>query len=197
MDKKIRIFQIGFNKCGTRSLYHFFKNNGVKSVHYDAGNIAKSIFKNYKNKKPLISNKYKDTIFFSDMEYVIDQDNPLYVAQVFFKQLAVEYPHSYFILNTRPKKKWLTSRILHGEGSYLKDIVDKSGKSEEEVVSDWSYEWDRHHKDVIDFFKSKPGRLVIFDIENDDISKLIKFFSPLGKLHRRFYVHKGKTQVKG
>ena len=36
-----KIFQIGFNRCGTGSLYNFFKENGFISIHWDSGEIAK------------------------------------------------------------------------------------------------------------------------------------------------------------
>jgi hypothetical protein len=48
-----KIFQIVFNRCGTSSLYHFFKNNGLVSIHWNKGNLAKKcylmikIIKNY------------------------------------------------------------------------------------------------------------------------------------------------------
>ena len=148
---------------------------------------------NHSKNQPLLNEQYKDVVFFSDMEYIKDNKDPLYVAPIFFKQLARDYPNSYFILNTRPKNNWLTSRILHGDGSYLKDISNKLNLSEEEVVANWSLQWDQHHNRVKSFFKHLPGRLIIFDIEKDNISKIIDFFSPLGKLKSIHYKHKGKT----
>ena len=35
--EKIKVFQIGFNKCGTMSLCDFFIKNGHKSVHWGDG----------------------------------------------------------------------------------------------------------------------------------------------------------------
>lgn len=37
----MKIFQIGFNKCGAVSLHKFFLDNGLKSIHWDNGNLAK------------------------------------------------------------------------------------------------------------------------------------------------------------
>ena len=31
----MKVFQIGFNKCGTKSLMDFFVQNGYPSVHWD------------------------------------------------------------------------------------------------------------------------------------------------------------------
>ena len=44
----IKIFQIGFNKCATVSLHKFFESNGLKSIHWDKGRLAKTIYKNSK-----------------------------------------------------------------------------------------------------------------------------------------------------
>lgn len=197
-NNKLLIFQIGFNKCGTRTLHHFFKDNGIPSVHYDGGRIAKSMFLNEQLGKKLISPRYNKISFFSDMENVSKASSPQYVAQNLFKKLARQYPQAYFLLNTRNKNNWLKSRINHGNGSYLKEIAEKNITSEEQVVADWMDEWDQHIKNVKDFFKDKPGRLIEFDIENDDIGKVINFFNQKEGLNlkRRHYKHFGKTKNK-
>ena len=64
IKNKIRVFQIGFNKCGTRSLFKFFKKNGIESIHYDKGNIAISMFNNFNQNKKLIDKKYAGVVFF-------------------------------------------------------------------------------------------------------------------------------------
>ena len=58
-NNKLLIFQIGFNKCGTRSLYHFFKDNGIPSIHYDGGKIAKSMFQNNSMNKKFMDKKWE------------------------------------------------------------------------------------------------------------------------------------------
>ena len=37
-----KIFQIGFNKVGTQSLFSLFENNNIKSCHHLNGEIAKN-----------------------------------------------------------------------------------------------------------------------------------------------------------
>ena len=41
-----KIFQIGFNKCGTKTLHHYFSRNGIRSVHWDEGRLAQRMFAN-------------------------------------------------------------------------------------------------------------------------------------------------------
>jgi hypothetical protein len=187
------IFQIGFNKCGTRSIHAFFCANNIKSKHYDDGNIAQTMFRHHHNNKPLIDIRYKDVVFFNDMESIYHDGKPLYVAQELFKKLYYMYPNSLFILNTRNKQKWIKSRILHC--NYLEEISKKINLPEEEVIKSWSKEWDDHHNNVINFFKDKKDKLLVFNIENDDISKLLKFFSPHYNLNKDFYIHYGKTKL--
>ena len=38
-----KIFQIGFNKCGTTSIHRMLVANGINSVHWDKGRLSKSI----------------------------------------------------------------------------------------------------------------------------------------------------------
>ena len=43
-----RIFQIGFNKCGTRSLANFLNGNGIPTAHFRRGNLARALNSNLK-----------------------------------------------------------------------------------------------------------------------------------------------------
>jgi len=44
----VKVFQIGFSKCGTTTLARFFSVNGVATVHHDFGYLAKTMQKNIK-----------------------------------------------------------------------------------------------------------------------------------------------------
>lgn len=41
MAGRPRYFQIGFHRCGTTSLWRFFERNGIPTVHFDKGNLAR------------------------------------------------------------------------------------------------------------------------------------------------------------
>ena len=49
-----RIFLIGHNKCGTRSINKLLKKNGYSSIHYDKGRLAKRIQANFIFSRPLL-----------------------------------------------------------------------------------------------------------------------------------------------
>ena len=190
---KFRIFQIGFNKCGTTSFFKLFKQNGIPSVHYDNGELANTIYNNYINKKPLLDSKYKKKVFFSDMENIYNPNKLLYIARDYYKQLDREYPNSKFILNIRARDKWLLSRYNHDNGLYLKSVCIFLNKSEDEILEQWKNEWDTHNLNVISYFKNRPNDLLIFNIEKDPPMKIHEFFKSNIDLNMSYFGHYGKT----
>ena len=193
--RKLRIFQIGFNKCGTRTLFKFFQKNGIPSVHYDGGRIAGSMFRHHRNNRPLVDINYKQTVFFSDMENIFKENKPLYVAQDLYQKLDRQFPNSKFILNTRNKEDWIRSRKAHDNGDYLKLVSEKMHLSELEVVRYWKEIWDKHHREVIHYFRNRPDDLLVFDIDHHGPQRICRFFKHSLRLNPHFYVHRGKTPV--
>ncbi len=49
-----RVFIIGFNKCGTRTLHYYFESNGYRAVHWDKGKLARTVFQNLVDSRPLL-----------------------------------------------------------------------------------------------------------------------------------------------
>ena len=121
----MKIFQIGFNKCGTTSLYYFFLLNGIDSVHWktrigkNRENICITAVKNLCSQKKIFEDL--DYVFYSDMEYVSSKQI-IYLYE-YFNIIHDHYPNSKFILNTRNIDEWINSRLNHNgplESSYLK-----------------------------------------------------------------------------
>jgi hypothetical protein len=50
----MKIFQIGFNKCGTSTIHHYLRANGVRSVHWDDGRLAQRMFANLADRKSVV-----------------------------------------------------------------------------------------------------------------------------------------------
>jgi hypothetical protein len=188
-DPSIKIFQIGFNKCGTTTLHHFFSANGIKSLHHDQGKLATTIFTNYKTRKKLLSPEYEFYTAFFDMENIYHSPE-LYVYLELFKELDQQYPGSKFILATRNKDAWLRSRARHETRSgrtYLEVVAAKQQLSKQQVVALWDQQWDRHHQAVLEYFKDRPNDLLVFDIEQDDPKKIAAFFKDVVKLNPKLY----------
>ena len=101
--------------------------------------------------------------------------------------LNEEYPKQFkYILNIRPVYKWLPSRynLLHPEG-ILRKVSRYNVNNITQLFTIWVNDWYRYICHCIDYFQSFPEQLLIFDIENDDITKLINFI----EMDNTFNVH--------
>ncbi|WP_444932175.1 sulfotransferase [Microbulbifer sp. SSSA002] len=185
----MKVFQIGFNKCGTTSLSHFFLRNGYKSVHWDYGNLALKIEENFKSGRLLLEG-YEQYNFYGDMEMV--SSRYIYAFEKYYKQLDHQYPGSFFILNNRPIERWVESRKRHGNGTYLERFKKIYRCNEEEVIRRWEYEWYRHHSNVLKYFYGRDNFL-LFNIETDSGEKLIDFIGE-PDLKASYYRHTNKTE---
>lgn len=171
MLEQIKIFQIGFNKCGTQSLCDFFSQNGYKSVHWGDG-YWDSIFKKNQSENKLLCNGMEDIVFWTDIRFVQRQ----------FQVFAEQYPTSKFIYNIRPLDNWLDSRdrqykkhpqaFLKAFGFVTDNGLDK--------IDYWKSEW-LYHKQLVEeyFIGEKSKRLLIFDVESDNTQKIIDFLPEL------------------
>ncbi len=196
--KPVKVFQIGFSKCGTTTLAKFFNMNGVSAVHQDYGNLPKSIYDNYRKGLSLISPRYDKYHVYTDME-VMGEVPQLNIGMMLFKELDKQYPGSKFILNTRNKMAWLKSKSLHRTGSNKSSLLELTAQllniSQAEVLAKWSAEWDAHHIAVIEYFKNRPNDLLVFDIEQDNPKKLTEFLKDNFLLDVKFYGHENKTVI--
>jgi hypothetical protein len=197
-DNPPKIFQIGFNKCGTTSLHVFFQKNNIPSIHWHDGRLAKTMYDNYKHGQKLLSKEYSKYTAFFDMENCLEG---IYIAQLLFKKLDKEYPGAKFILNTRNKEKWIKSRLQHNlpfcnkPTKYITVCALLNNVSENEMVSKWRHEWDEHHAAVKKYFKYRPQDLLIFDIESDPPTKICEFFKDYYKLNPVHYEKLNVTKI--
>jgi hypothetical protein len=158
----VRIFQIGFNKCGTRTIDHFFGDNGFRTAHWKRGRLARAIYANLTNGRSLIAG-FEEVEVFTDMEFV--DKSFAFEAFKLFPYLAAEFPDAVFILNTRNRDDWIRSRISHDYGRYVrrwKAILDV--ESDAELIDRWIADWDDHHARVRAFFQNRPQRLIEFEL---------------------------------
>jgi hypothetical protein len=187
-----RIFQIGFNKCGTRSLYRFLQRSGIHAAHFNRGLLAFGLRENIAAGRQPLAGKIGRYAAFTDMQQVT-RDFAIEGIH-YFRELHAYYPNSYFILNTRDKDGWIRSRLRHGAGAYARRYGRALKLSEEtDVVRAWSEDWDRHHAAVIDHFAEKPGRLLVYDIKHDDPQKMVEFLAPDFLTRVEDFRHEGDT----
>lgn len=196
-----RIFQIGFNRCGTTTLIRFFQANNLNCLHWGRGSIAAGIEAARLEGKPLLS--YVDGYFaYGDMEFVeveseskkllkkkpfrrlyknLPKDNltPIYAFEN-FRELDKQYPGSKFILNTRNVEDWINSRIRFLERGYFYcKHGDRFHSSQEALNQCWREHWDEHTSNVREYFSNRPEDLLEFDLDKDGPEKIADFFCDL------------------
>ena len=191
-----RIFQIGFNKCGTLSIHNLFNNHtepALKSLHWENGTLAYNIQQNIDNGlMPL--DGYESINVFTDMEAQISDSCKEYYVFIFknYKFLDKKYPNSRFILNTRNINNWIISRLNHKNGLkihngrsvkiknpepyYISQFKMYNIDSMSKLISIWENEWHEHHLDVMNYFRDRSNDLLVFDIETDSFDKFRSFF---------------------
>eukprot|EP01083_Nonionella_stella_P039631 107762_1 len=203
------IFQIGFNKCGTRTLTQFFRSNHIRSAHWldSPGHhwIHHVMIGRYLQNAPILIDYYRQFMFYADFDAMSEDASGILVWQILFQQ----YKNSKFILNIRDINHWLKSRYLHlmsdrRPSTYCLHcfyvdwvrIVTNSTLSDVEILNQWAHNWYTHHCNVIQFFKrmNASHNLLIFDVENDSISTMIGFFNGFNlRLNGSYWGYQGKT----
>ena len=188
-----RVFQIGFNKCGTRTVHRFLELNGFRAVHWDRGRLARRMYRNLTNGETLI-NGYDHFQTFSDMEHVTA--GFAFEGYKLFPQLAQQFPDALFLLNTRDREDWLASRLSHRDGAYAQQWKAFIGVSDDASVIDyWRSDWERHHERVTTFFAKRSVRFLTFDISRDSPALIARHF-PGRTFDLSAYRVRGKTRTR-
>ena len=165
----MKVFQIGFNRCGTKAIAQLFRERGLTAAHWLRGGLAFGIYVNLVAGRSPIAG-FEHVVLFADMEALTDD---IFIeAYKLFPALHRHYPDAVFILNTRPVESWIRSRLELRNGAYAERHMRVLGlTSREALVEHWRRDWHDHHQRVRAYFSDR-GRLLEFDIENDDAAKL-------------------------
>lgn len=190
---KQKIFCVGLNKTGTSSLHLAFKALGFRSVHClteDRRNIKHIIKSNYDHGRDILEG-------ISEYDVILDwdlDDSSHYI----FKQFDRCYPGSKFILNTRDMEAWLKSRVKHYEKKRERIKTDPSYNQPWPEINKvkWRYHYQRHHKAVREYFKSRPEDLLVFDISKGHGYKEICEFLDLPRTRKIFPLVNTKNSIK-
>jgi hypothetical protein len=188
-----KIFQIGFNKCGSTSLHLFFTNNHIRSVHWDSGHLSRKIYENIALSQGVITG-YENMQAFTDMV----EENSLFEREAavdLFVQLYSEFPDSIYIFNDRDLKKWIESRLRHDNGQYALRAKKRLGvASIDEVKAAWLKRYGEHKSRVLTFF-SGNSNFVHFELDDPQAaSKLIKTLDQNGfPISAKHFPHANKS----
>jgi hypothetical protein len=170
-----RIFQIGFNRCGTQALSTFFRLNGIACSHWGGGAVALKFDEDRQAQRQPFTESRR-VVAYTDMVYC---DHKVCIEPFKdFSYIYQYYPEAYYILNTRHCEDWLRSRQRHR--GFVERMISVLGvRGEREVLNYWRVDWYRHHANVFDFFSRRPtARLLVFDIDRDRADALVAFLKP-------------------
>jgi hypothetical protein len=167
-----KLFFIGFNKCGTRSLHRYFSDCGLDSYHGGVyADSHQAIFLNIVRGEPALKG-------FDGHEVYLD----VAAIQSQFRQLDRDYPGSRFVLNVRDINRWILSRLNHIDGRYVDymNLCHGVELSWVEWADRWRREFETHERAVLEHFKDRPTDFLRFDIERDELAKLTAFVGAAG-----------------
>lgn len=170
-----KIFGLGLSRTGTTTLAESLKLSGYNILHY-----------------PTSLNQMKNL-----KGYHGANDIPVCA---YFKTLDRLYPNSKFILTIREKHSWqsaiekfMTNRKVPTDGWAL-EVREKVYGSKEFNKEAWFDAYDKHHDNVMNYFKNRPEDILAIDIiGGDSPSKLYEFLNVTKRPLKKFDVYnKGK-----
>ncbi len=169
----MKVFQIGFNKCGNAAIGRFFELHGLPTASWMKGELAKSLVADIEAGNRPLATWTAEYDVFVDMEYL--QARGVVEGYRYFRELHDGYPDALFVLNTTPNVDgWIRRRAAHGEGSYLEGYRRYYGyDTAERVIARWREEWVLHHDAVLRHFSGeKAQRLFVWNIDAPDFDEL-------------------------
>ena len=194
-SKKLsKIFGIGLNKTGTSSLGRFFEKCGY-NMHEDYSCIKINMALDLQNN----INMDKATLLLDIVDnYDVFEDWPW---PLIYKQCLERYPDSKFVLTIRADaEEWFRSLYYHckklGPTKQIKSVYGHYTPNHE-TKKDFIEYYKRHNAKAVEFFKDKPGKLLILSTDTDDSKKsdILAKFCDLDKLSKIPYPNANKNTI--
>eukprot|EP00483_Globobulimina_turgida_P006640 UN06650 len=168
------IFQVGFHKCGARTLFHFFRKNGIPSVHnqdFDGKISSITLFERmntlYESNLSILTNLSDKYRFYSD--YGLYPSNNIIP---WYRIIDKQYPNSKYIVLIRNVNHWLKSRYTHiHNGKFINEKIkakeEKTYKNMDDMEADvmiltsWKHSWYNYLCKVFEIFhKDNPNWVI-------------------------------------
>lgn len=173
-----KLFQIGFNKCGTTFIAELLQMNGIPARHWEKGALAEDIaFSKAAGRAPLAP-WAGDTVAFTDMESARNLNLPIIEAFKDYAFLDQYFPGAIFLLNTRRVDDWVNSRYLHRNGAYARAFAHHLGVGLGDLGDIWRADWHAHLAGCRAHFAGRP-EFVEIDIDEatpDDYRRALPWF---------------------
>lgn len=192
MARPPRIFQIGFNKCGTRTLVGFFRQNGLRATHWMQGEIGEAMRANIASGRRAFEG-YEDRHFYAD--YAGASNRPIFEGHMYFRKIFDDYPGSLFILNTRNVEAWIHSRMRHQQGKFADRYrAEYNLATMKDLERLWREQYSNHVSSVMEFFQDKSEQLLVFELDRHGGRELAAFVGDHYRIDPAKYIHLGKTE---
>ena len=180
-----RVVQIGFHKCGTRSLEQLFRGAGHPVVKYKlrrtlrrSRNAGLIMRQNLAAGRKIFA-CMEDHVFYGDLIYQTESDG--FEPIRYFREIMRDYPDTILLLNVRSREDWIKSRLKHSHGEFAQRVMrQRNITSAEELADTWRREWDTHLAEVRAFMADRPEQLIEFDIDRDSVEALVARLAPYG-----------------
>jgi len=157
-----KIWQIGVNRSGTRSLCRYAENNGIPYKHWidENGSVGIRLDNELDQGKPPFSD-------FSGMVSDLEVHTPRSVrfSYLRFREIVEHYPDDLYILNYRPSQDWLRS-IQRNERSTASLMCQFNVSSKADLFRHLERHYHSHIKSVRAHFAAigKTDNLLELDI---------------------------------
>ena len=159
-----KVFCIGSHKTGTTSLEVALKKLGYR------------VKGSFGTKDPDIASKVHEMAYALAAQYDAFEDNPW---PVLFRELDERFPGSKFILTRRPSDAWILSMVKDfatTETPMRRWIYGENAGCPEGNEDIYIARYERHNREVLEYFEDRPDDLLIIDIPQDaGWEKLCKF----------------------
>lgn len=161
---KPKVFCIGFHKTGTTSLELALRKLGYR------------VTGSFGTKDPGIADKVHEMAYAMVENFDAFEDNPW---PVLYKELDQRFPGSKFILTRRPAEAWIRSQVKDfalAETPMRRWIYGEDAGCPEGNEETYVARYERHNREVLEYFRDRPDDLLIFDVPSDDAwGKLCRF----------------------
>lgn len=180
-----RVVQIGFHKCGTRSLEQLFRDAGHSVVKYKlrrplrrSRNAALIMRQNLEAGRKIFAGM-EDYAFYADLIYQTESDSFQPIRH--FREIMRDYPDTILLLNVRNREDWIRSRLTHSHGEFAQRVMrQRKIASTDELAETWRREWDTHLEEVRAFMADRPEQFIEFDIDTGSVESLVERLSDYG-----------------
>lgn len=158
----MKVFCIGLNKTGTRSLHEALGRLGLRSLHWGGlergPQVRAAVERAEREGRPLLS----------DIDDV-DAYSDILALSTNFDLLDHQYPGSRFILTVRDLEAWLDSRRRHVEANIArKERGEYAGGFLTVDIEGWTTEMEEHVAGVRTYFADRPQDLLEMNIPEGD-----------------------------